>query len=51
MIDLHSHVLPGLDDGASDIEEALAICRPGVSDRIALLAATPHVRFYDPTGP
>jgi tyrosine-protein phosphatase YwqE len=26
LIDLHSHVLPGLDDGAADLEEALAIC-------------------------
>ena len=51
MIDLHSHVLPGLDDGAADLEEALAICRAGAADGITILAATPHVRFDYPTTP
>ncbi len=47
MIDLHSHVLPGLDDGAADVEEALAICRAAAADGIEVLAATPHVRAHD----
>lgn len=47
MIDLHSHVLPGLDDGAADVEEALAICRAAADDGIEVLAATPHVRAHD----
>ena len=51
MIDLHSHVLPGLDDGAADLEEALAICRAAAADGIELLAATPHVRHDHPTTP
>jgi protein-tyrosine phosphatase len=51
VIDLHSHVLPGLDDGAADLGEALAICRAGASDGITILAATPHVRFDYPTSP
>lgn len=44
MIDLHSHVLPGVDDGAADIGEALDICRLAVEDGITDLVATPHLR-------
>jgi protein-tyrosine phosphatase len=52
LIDLHSHVLPGLDDGAADLEEALAICAAAAADGITTLAATPHVRQHDyPTTP
>lgn len=49
MIDLHSHVLPGLDDGAANREEALEICRVAARDGIEILAATPHVRSDYPT--
>src|SRR5512144_640647 len=49
MIDLHSHVLPGLDDGAADLAEALEICRAATVDGISALAATPHVREDYPT--
>jgi protein-tyrosine phosphatase len=51
LIDLHSHVLPGLDDGASDLEEALEICRAAAEDGIEVLAGTPHVRHDHPTTP
>jgi protein-tyrosine phosphatase len=47
LIDLHSHVLPGLDDGAADMDEAVAICRAAADDGIEVLAATPHVRAHD----
>lgn len=43
MIDLHSHVLPGLDDGAPDESAALAMCRMAAEDGIATLVATPHL--------
>jgi protein-tyrosine phosphatase len=49
LIDLHSHVLPGLDDGAADLDEALAICRGAAAAGIEVLAATPHVRDDYPT--
>ena len=49
MIDLHSHVLPGIDDGAKDREEAIAICRAAAADGIRVIAATPHVRNDYPT--
>ena len=51
MIDLHSHVLPGVDDGAVDLDEALEICRAAAADGIEVLAATPHVRDDYPTRP
>lgn len=44
MIDLHCHVLPGLDDGAKDDASALAICREAAADGIRILVATPHYR-------
>jgi protein-tyrosine phosphatase len=49
MIDLHSHVLPGVDDGAATLEEALAILRSVADDGITRIAATPHVRDDYPT--
>lgn len=49
MIDLHSHVLPGLDDGTRDLDEALALCAAAADDGTRVLAATPHVRDDYPT--
>jgi protein-tyrosine phosphatase len=43
VIDLHAHILPGLDHGPRDWDESLAMCRIAVADGIATLAATPHV--------
>ena len=33
MIDLHCHLLPGIDDGASDLDTALEMARVAVGDR------------------
>jgi protein-tyrosine phosphatase len=49
VIDLHSHVLPGVDDGASDLAGSLDILRAAAEDGIEQLAATPHVRDDYPT--
>ena len=49
VIDLHSHVLPGVDDGAADLEGSLDILRAAAEDGIEKLAATPHVRHDHPT--
>lgn len=43
MIDLHSHILPGCDDGASDLETALAMARMAVEDGVRIMACTPHI--------
>ena len=44
-------MLPGLDDGAADLDEALAICRAAAADGIEAIAGTPHVRSDYPTTP
>jgi protein-tyrosine phosphatase len=51
MIDLHSHVLPGVDDGAGSLEQSLAILAAAAEDGITRIAATPHVRDDYPTAP
>jgi protein-tyrosine phosphatase len=48
MIDLHSHVLPGLDDGARTPEDSLAIARAAASAGVTSIAATPHLRADHP---
>src|SRR5438874_10568709 len=42
MFDLHCHILPGVDDGASSLEEAIAMARFCVRDGITHVVATPH---------
>ncbi len=51
MIDLHSHLLFGLDDGARDLADTLAIARSMADDGVESVAATPHVRDDYPTTP
>jgi protein-tyrosine phosphatase len=43
-VDLHCHILPGLDDGAADLEDSLDMARQAGADGIATVCATPHVR-------
>lgn len=43
LIDLHNHILPGLDDGAADLSESLAMARQFVSEGVTTIAATPHL--------
>jgi len=42
MIDLHAHILPGLDDGAENLDESLDMCRAAVRDGVTTIVATPH---------
>jgi protein-tyrosine phosphatase len=49
MIDLHSHILRGIDDGARSLEDSVEIARAAVADGITLIAGTPHVRDDWPT--
>ena len=44
MIDIHNHILPALDDGAADWDEALRLCEMASEDGIEGLVATPHIR-------
>jgi protein-tyrosine phosphatase len=51
VIDLHSHILPGLDDGVRTLEEARELARAAVAEGTTTIAATPHVRDDHPTTP
>lgn len=43
MYDLHCHLLPGIDDGPTDVEHAIALCRQAVADGITHAVTTPHI--------
>lgn len=49
VIDLHSHILPGVDDGARSLEDARDLARMALADGVTTIAATPHVRADYPT--
>ena len=42
MIDIHTHILPGIDDGAKNLEESLKMAREAWSIGIEVMVATPH---------
>ena len=42
MIDTHSHIIPGIDDGARDLSESLAFARSAVKQGVEIIFATPH---------
>ncbi|MBH0013323.1 capsule biosynthesis protein CapC [Pseudoalteromonas sp. NZS100_1] len=45
MIDIHSHILPGIDDGAKDLNETLALLDIAQNDGITHMVATPHIHI------
>ena len=53
MIDLHCHMLPGVDDGAADLAMSLEMARAFVADGVQVVACTPHILpgLYHNTGP
>jgi protein-tyrosine phosphatase len=53
LIDLHCHILPGVDDGAADEAAALAMARIAVAEGVTVQACTPHIYpgVYPNTGP
>jgi len=52
MIDLHCHILPGIDDGPETTDESMEMCRMAASDGIETIVVTPHfspgIRKYIP---
>lgn len=48
MIDLHSHILPGLDDGARTTDESVAMAREWVAAGVTTVACTPHSEPHIP---
>ena len=51
MIDLHCHVLPGIDDGPATVEESLDLARVANKAGITTVVATPHVSWRYVNGP
>jgi protein-tyrosine phosphatase len=53
MIDLHCHILPGIDDGAVDLAVSLQMARAFVADGVSVVACTPHILpgLYHNSGP
>ncbi len=48
MIDIHCHILPGIDDGPATLEESLALARAAVAAGTLAIVATPHVSWDYP---
>ena len=42
MIDIHCHILPGIDDGAKTIEDSIDMAKEAVREGIHTIIATPH---------
>lgn len=51
MIDIHSHILPCLDDGAKDLDESIEMAKLAVSEGITKIIATPHHKNRDYNNP
>lgn len=53
MIDLHSHILPGIDDGSPDLQTSIQMARHWVEDGVSIVACTPHILpgLYHNDGP
>lgn len=50
MIDIHCHLLPGIDDGAASLDEALAMAETAIADGVTHVVCTPHASvkyFFD----
>ena len=44
MIDIHCHILHGIDDGPSDMTESIRMARIAAADGITTIVATPHLK-------
>ena len=53
MIDLHCHILPGIDDGAADCSISIEMAKAFVADGVSVVACTPHILpgLYHNSGP
>jgi protein-tyrosine phosphatase len=45
MIDIHSHILPGIDDGAKSLDEALEMLRIAIDQGVTTQVLTPHIHI------
>src|SRR5258707_4660596 len=53
MIDLHCHILPGIDDGAANLGVSLGMAQASVADGVSVVMCTPHILpgLYHNAGP
>jgi protein-tyrosine phosphatase len=53
VIDLHCHILPGIDDGATDLSVSIEMAKAFVADGVTVAACTPHILpgLYHNSGP
>ena len=42
MVDIHSHILPEIDDGSHSLDESIEMCRASADDGVSVMVATPH---------
>ena len=42
MLDIHIHILPGVDDGAQDYDEAIGMAELALQSGVTTIVATPH---------
>jgi len=47
MIDIHTHILPGVDDGVPDMGDALFLAEDASAQGVKVMVATPHLRWGD----
>jgi len=47
-IDMHAHILPGIDDGAESVDEALRMAGIAYDEGIRFIVATPHYGIMNP---
>lgn len=45
LVDLHTHIAPGVDDGPQTLDESLTMARMAVADGVRAVVATPHIPF------
>lgn len=45
LVDLHCHILPGIDDGARDLNISMALLRKEIQDGVAGIVFTPHFHY------
>ena len=46
-VDLHSHVLPGVDDGSPSVEVSLAMLEGAIGQGVGAMVLTPHLPSFD----
>lgn len=49
MVDFHCHILPGIDDGAENMQEAVKLCEIAVENKISKSIVTPHLANVNET--